>query len=149
MQEDQRTRYEEDLAQNIKRSNTQFEEENKRLKDKLQKEIDEQALEIKDLTEKLRECQNAKEVAEKSLQVERDQYKKKESQYSIDINQVKASLDESNEQRLILVKEIEANKEREDESKRQLKTLDDMISQQHHLMNLMKKRNQKVLMQIY
>lgn len=73
----------------------------------------------------------------------------KESQWSIEVNRVKASLDESNEQRLVLVKEIEAGKEREDEQKMQLRTLDEMIGQQHHLMNLMKKRNAKVLMQIY
>ena len=33
--------------------------------------------------------------------------------------------------------------------KKQLRTLDDMIGQQHHLMSLMKKRQQKILMQIH
>lgn len=71
-QEDQRKRYEEDLAYELKRTTTNLEEETKRIKDKLKQEIDSQGLEIKDLSEKLRESQNAREVSEKSLQVERD-----------------------------------------------------------------------------
>ena len=116
--DDQRKKYDEELQHELKRTSINHEEDSKRMRERLEAEMDKQSLEVKDLAEKLKECQKQQEVAERTLQVERDQYQKKESQYSIDINKLKDSVDDSNEQRLVLVKELEIVKEREEDLKK-------------------------------
>lgn len=78
MLEEQRKKFDVELEAELKRNSSNHEGDAKRLKLRLESEIDRLTNEKNDLADKARECQRLQDVAERTLHVEREQYNKKE-----------------------------------------------------------------------